>query len=151
MPLTGMRGIACLCIMAFHYFCLYFDNLGLGTDALPFAPNSEVFFVYCRNAAELFFMLSGFMIAHQYRDKIASLSIGEYLKKRYIKLLIPSVIVTLWALVNALIILRTIPGSSSFIDPITPLRIVLSVLMMNTAGCTLIRIPSCPSTQPCGL
>ena len=88
MPLTGMRGIACLCIMAFHYFCLYFDNLGLGTDALPFAPNSEVFFVYCRNAAELFFMLSGFMIAHQYRDKIASLSIGEYLKKRYIKLLI---------------------------------------------------------------
>ena len=41
-------------------------------------------------------------------------------------------IVTLWALVNALIILRAIPGSSSFIDPITPLRIVLSVLMMNT-------------------
>ncbi|MBQ3372671.1 MAG: hypothetical protein IJG40_05980 [Oscillospiraceae bacterium] len=27
-------------------FCLYMDNQGLGTKALPFYPHSEFFFVY---------------------------------------------------------------------------------------------------------
>ena len=130
--LTGMRGIACLFIVCFHYFCLYIDNLGFGTEALPFSPYSEFFFVYSKNAVELFFMLSGFLTAYHSREKNASISLWEYLKKCYGKLIIPSVIVNLWALVNALIILRIIPGSDAFISPITPIRIVLSVLMLNT-------------------
>ena len=57
-------------------------------------------------------------------------------KKSYGKLIIPSVIVNLWALINAWIMLRAVPGSDAYISPITPLRIVLSVLMVNTGWIT---------------
>ena len=134
--LTGMRGIACICIMCYHYFCLYMDNLGLGVKALPFYPHSEFFFAYSKNAVELFFMLSGFLIAFHYHGKIAYGSPWEYLKKRYTKLIIPSAIVNLWALINAWIMLRAVPGSNVYISSITPLRIVLSVLMVNTGWIT---------------
>ncbi len=134
--LTGMRGIACLFIVCYHYFCLYMDDPGLGIQALPFYPHSEFFFAYSKNAVELFFMLSGFLTAFHYREKIASLSPGEYLKKHYGKLFIPSVIVNLWALLNARLILRTVPGSNAWIPPVTPLRTVLSVLMVNTGWVT---------------
>ena len=130
--ISGMRGIASLCIVCYHYFCLFIDNPGLGMEALPFYPHSEFFFEYSKNAVELFFMLSGFLIAFHYREKIASVSLGEYMKKRYGKLIGPSVIVNLWALINAWIMLRTVPGSDAWIPTITPLRTVLSFLMVNT-------------------
>ena len=142
--LTGLRGIACLCIVCYHYFCLYMDNPGLGTKALPFYPHSEFFFVYSKNAVELFFMLSGFLTAFHHRESIASPSPGEYLKRRYGKLIIPSVIVNFWALINAWITLRTVPGSDAWISPITPLRIVLSVLMVNTGWVTSYRQTALP-------
>ncbi len=134
--LTGMRGIACIFIVCYHYFCLYVDDPGKGLDALPFAPHSEFFFLYSKNAVELFFMLSGFLTAWHYRERIASVSLWKYLKKHYMKLLIPSVIVNLWALVNAVLILKAVPGSDAFISPITPLRVVLSILMLNTGWFT---------------
>lgn len=131
-PLTGMRGIACLSIVCFHYFCLYFGNLDLEASAAPFAPASELFFTYSKNAVELFFMISGFLTAHHYRDRIASMSPLAYVRKRYAKLIVPSVIVTLWALANAQAFLQSVPGSDAFVEPITPLRVILSMLMLNT-------------------
>ena len=134
--LTGIRGIACLFIVCYHYFCLYIDDPGLGLDMLPFFPHSKFFFLYSKNAVELFFLLSGFLTAYHYRESIASLSLWKYLKIHYRKLIIPSVIVNLWALVNALITLKTVPGSDAYITQVTPLRIVLSILMMNTGWFT---------------
>ncbi len=139
-----MRGIACLFIVCYHYFCLYIDDPGLGRTALPFYPHSEFFFEYSKNAVELFFMLSGFLTAFHYREKIASLSPWAYLKKHYGKLFIPSVIVNLWALLNAWLMLRTVPGSDAWISPITPLRTILSVLMVNTGWVTSYRQTALP-------
>ena len=42
--ITGLRGIACLFIVCYHYFCLYADDRGLGLSAMPFAPHSAFFF-----------------------------------------------------------------------------------------------------------
>ena len=134
--ITGMRGIACLFIMCFHYFCLYIDDPGLGTRALPLYPYSEFFFIYSKNAVELFFMLSGFLTAYHYRTKIASMKPFEYMKKHYGKLIIPSVIVTFWALANAFLTLKYVPGSEEFVSQVTPLRVVLSALMVNTGWVT---------------
>ena len=136
LSLSGMRGIACLFIVCFHYYCLFIDDLGWGAEAMPFAPYSEFFFTYSKNAVELFFMLSGFLTAYHYREKIAEMSFWSYLKKHYKKLIIPSIIVNLWALINAWIALRAVSGSEAYIPAITPLRVVLSVLMLNTGWVT---------------
>jgi len=127
--ITGMRGIACLFIVCYHYFCLNIDDPGLGMEALPFGSGAEFFFVYSKNAVELFFMLAGFLIAYQYRERISGMSFPEFFKRHYGKLLIPSLFVNLWALVNELFLPS--PGSA-----ITPLRVLLSVLMANTGWFT---------------
>lgn len=127
--ITGMRGIACLFIVCYHYFCLSIDDPGLGMEALPFGPRAEFFFVYAKNAVELFFMLAGFLTAYHYRERITDLSFGAYFKKHYGKLLIPSLLVNAWALLNEL----ALPSSDI---AITPLRCILSVLMINTGWFT---------------
>ena len=134
--ITGMRGIACLFIMCFHYYCLYIDDPSLGNQAMPLYPYSEFFFLYSKNAVELFFMLSGFLTAYHYRKKIASMNPWEYMKKHYGKLIIPSVIVTIWALANAFLTLQYVPGSEEYVSQVTPLRVILSALMINTGWFT---------------
>ena len=134
--ITGMRGIACLFIMCFHYYCLYIDDPGLGNQAMPLYPYSEFFFLYSKNAVELFFMLSGFLTAYHYRKKIASMNPWEYMKKHYGKLIIPSVIVTIWALANAFLMLQYVPGSEEYVSQVTSLRVILSALMINTGWFT---------------
>ena len=134
--ITGIRGLACLFIVSFHYFCLYIDNRKLGMEALPFWPHSEFFFTYSKNAVELFFLLAGFLTAWHYRNKIAKMSPGDYFKRHYLKLLGPSIIVNLWAFANAVIQLGTVPGSDSYIPAVNPLRFLLSVLMINTGWFT---------------
>ncbi|MBQ8081833.1 MAG: acyltransferase family protein, partial [Clostridia bacterium] len=127
--ITGLRGIACLFIVCYHYFCLFIDDPGLGMEALPFGAHAEFFFVYAKNAVELFFMLAGFLTAYHYRGRIADLSFGAYFKKHYGKLLIPSLIVNAWAVFNEL----ALPSSDI---AVTPIRFVLSVLMINTGWFT---------------
>ena len=134
--LTGMRGIACIFIVFYLYYCVYFGNLGIGPQALPFFPQSHIIFEYSKNAVELCFMISGFLTAYHYRDKIATLAPLDYVKKRYGKLISPSIIVNLWALINVLLILGNVPGSAEWVSPVTPLRTVLSILMINTGWFT---------------
>lgn len=130
--ITGLRGLACIFILCFHYYCIFIDDPGLGPAALPLYPFSEFFFIYSKNAVEFFFMISGFLIAFHYRTRIATMSPWTYMKKHYLKLLIPSVIVTTWSLVNVYLTLANVPGSEEYIPKITPLRVILSYLMVNT-------------------
>ena len=51
--ITGLRALACLCIVCYHYFCLYVDDPGLGRDLLPWYPHSAFFFEYSKNAVEM--------------------------------------------------------------------------------------------------
>ena len=128
--LEGMRGIACLCIVCYHYFCLFADDQGLGFDAVPWMGAARVFFAYSKNAVELFFMLSGFLTAWHYRDRLRGMSFSAFFRRRYGKLLGASVAVTAWALANAL--LRERLALTGGLSATTPLRVVLSCLMVNT-------------------
>lgn len=96
--------------------------------------STKYFFEYSKNAVELFFMLSGFLTAWHYRERIREMSFGSYFKKHYGRLLGASLAVNLWALVNIIIRLKT--GLTDGVWVPTPLRFVLSVLMINTGWFT---------------
>lgn len=69
--LDGMRGIAAICVMIFHY---------VKDGKHPFLNNSSL-------AVDLFFMLSGFVIAHSYGKRLVSgMTASAYLAKRFIRL-----------------------------------------------------------------
>lgn len=132
--ITGMRGAACLCIVCFHFFCLFVDDYGLSYDAVLWMLHTKYFFEYSKNAVELFFMLSGFLTAWHYRGRIREMSFISYFKKHYGKLIGASLAVNLWALANSIIRLKI--GLADGVCTPTPLRFVLSVLMINTGWFT---------------
>ena len=132
--ITGLRGIACLCIVCYHFFCLYIDDPGLGRELAPWYPWSKYFFEYSKNAAEMFFLLSGFLIAWHYRDQIGKISFAAFFRQRYGKLIVASVFVNLWALVNVWLMTETGMGAET--APIILPRFLLSVLMINTGWFT---------------
>ena len=132
--ITGLRAVACLCIVCYHYFCLYVDDPGLGREMLPWYPQSVYFFEYAKNATEMFFLLSGFLTAWHTRNRMEDLSFGAYAKQKFLKLIGASVAVNLWALLNLFLLGRA--GLAAGGSPVTPLRFLLSVLMINTGWFT---------------
>ena len=94
-------------------------RLLMGAEALPFGAGAEFFFTYSKNAVELFFMLSGFLTAYHYRNRIATMAPLTYAQKHYFRLLIPSVLVNAWALINTVVALHRIPGSEAYISVVT--------------------------------
>ena len=132
--ITGLRGIACLCIVCYHFYCLYIDDPGLSRELAPWYPGSKYFFEYSKNAAEMFFLISGFLIAWHYRNQIGKLSFGTFFRQRYGKLIGASVFVNLWALVN--VWLMTGAGMGAETAPVTVPRFLLSLLMFNTGWFT---------------
>lgn len=78
--LTGLKGLAILVIFLFH--TLNIDHFGL-PEAFSFLKAYGGYF-----GNYIFFMLSGFLISHTYRDRIRSgeSSLGFFLGKRLIKL-----------------------------------------------------------------
>jgi peptidoglycan/LPS O-acetylase OafA/YrhL len=68
--LDGFRGLAAICVVLYHS--------ANGASAL--ASNGEL-------APDLFFVLSGFVIAHAYKDRLLSgMSVGTFMKARFIRL-----------------------------------------------------------------
>ena len=132
--ITGLRGIACLCIVCYHFYCLHIDDPGLGRELEPWYPWSKYFFEYSKNASEMFFLISGFLIAWHYRNQIGKLSFGTFFRQRYGKLIGASVFVNLWALVN--VWLMTGVGMGAETVPVTVPRFLLSLLMINTGWFT---------------
>ena len=132
--ITGMRALACLCIVCYHFFCLYVDDPGLGREMLPWYPRFRYFFEYAKNASEMFFLLSGFLTAWHTRGRMENLTFGAYAKRRIGKLIGASVAVNLWALLNLFLLRRA--GLTAGLAPVTPLRLLLSVLMINTGWFT---------------
>ena len=132
--ITGLRGIACLFIVCYHYSCLFVGDWGLSYDAAAWMPPLKYLFEYSKNAVELFFMAAGFLTAWNYRQSIAGMSFASYFRKHYGKLIGASAAVNLWALLNALI--RSRIGLTEGLNQPTLLRTVLSVLMVNTGWFT---------------
>ena len=122
--INGLKGIACIFIVIYHYHCLFILDAGLIREFAPFYPYSQYIFEYSKNAVELFFMLSGFLTALHYHD--ATISFHEYFRRHYGKLIFSSLIVNLWAFVNSLLMAKNV----------SLVRLVLSILMINTGWLT---------------
>lgn len=71
--LDGLRGIAALCVVIFHFaeMVLPYDKLWIGHGFL---------------AVDFFFCLSGFVLGYAYDDRIADMGLGRFLKARLIRL-----------------------------------------------------------------
>lgn len=89
--LDGIRGLAC-CVIAFLW---HYTNMQQRENGLPFERIFIYFYSYGQYAVELFFMLSGFVMAYAYKSRIENgLSFKEYMIKRY-KHIYPLMILTL--------------------------------------------------------
>ena len=82
--LDGMRGIAALAVFIRHFF-MYID-LKIGNT--PVLGNATA-------TVDIFFMLSGFVIAHNYQERLKNgMAFGDYIYKRVVRLC-PLVLVSL--------------------------------------------------------
>lgn len=86
--LDGLRGIAALTVVCFHIFEAF------ATSHLDQKINHGYL------AVDFFFILSGFVVGYAYDDRWATLSTGDFLKRRFIRL---HPMVVMGALIGALL------------------------------------------------
>lgn len=72
--LDGLRGVAALAIVVFHFMEVVYTD-----------PNQN-FIAHGFLAVDFFFCLSGFVIAFSYDDRIVKMGLGEFFKRRLIRL-----------------------------------------------------------------
>ncbi|MBE7177130.1 MAG: acyltransferase [Mucilaginibacter polytrichastri] len=72
--LDGLRGVAALCIVVFHFMEMIFTDYSLNFIGHGFL------------AVDFFFCLSGFVIGYAYDDRIGRIGLGEFFKSRLIRL-----------------------------------------------------------------
>ena len=72
--LDGLRGVAALTVVCFHLFEAY------ATSHLDQRINHGYL------AVDFFFILSGFVIGYAYDDRWTKMTVGEFLKRRFIRL-----------------------------------------------------------------
>ena len=72
--LDGLRGVAALAIVAFHFMEWVFPDF------------SKNFIAHGFLAVDFFFCLSGFVIGYAYDDRIRKMGVGEFFKSRLIRL-----------------------------------------------------------------
>ncbi|NCD69670.1 acyltransferase family protein [Mucilaginibacter agri] len=72
--LDGLRGIAALSVVAFHFM------------EMAIADYKDNFMAHGFLAVDFFFCLSGFVIAYAYDDRIGKMGVGEFFKSRIIRL-----------------------------------------------------------------
>lgn len=136
--LDGLRGIAALCVMLYH-----------------FTHNSDlVVFENAQLAVDLFFILSGFVIAYTYGGRLGTdLSYMDYIRKRIIRLY-PLFLLGIAAGLAILFVLY-ITGSTSFTPAGFALSTVLNALFLPylsdltiSYGTTSYTDPIFPSNNP---
>lgn len=71
--LDGLRGIAALVVVLFHFMEMVY-------------PPKENFFAHGFLAVDFFFCLSGFVIAYAYNDRVEKMGVLEFFKSRLIRL-----------------------------------------------------------------
>lgn len=74
--IDGLRGVAAVIVMLFHYLFMFHDQFGYNIDPI-------IQFRYGFYGVQLFFMISGFVV---YFSIINSRSIGDFILKRFIRL-----------------------------------------------------------------
>ncbi|HUP11208.1 MAG TPA: acyltransferase [Niastella sp.] len=117
--LDGLRGIAAIAVVIFHFMEI----------AVP-TPNNN-FIAHAYLAVDFFFCLSGFVIAYAYDDKMKSIGIATFLKRRLIRL-------------HPLVIVGSVLGLLTFLfDPFSDLHLnyAKKIGLMFICSCLMIPLP----------
>jgi peptidoglycan/LPS O-acetylase OafA/YrhL len=117
--LDGLRGVAAIAVVIFHFMEI----------AIPDYKNNFIAHAYL--AVDFFFCLSGFVIAYAYDDKMATIGIREFLKRRLIRL-------------HPLVIIGSVIGLLVFIfDPFTNLyhKYADKTWLLFICSCLMIPFP----------
>jgi peptidoglycan/LPS O-acetylase OafA/YrhL len=122
MILDGLRGVAALTVVIFHLFEAH------ATSHLNQVINHGYL------AVDFFFMLSGFVISYAYDDRWYKLSLGEFFKRRLLRLQ-PMVVIGM--IIGAI---AFYPSASVLWPGIVDVP-VWKMLLVTLIGCTLIPVP----------
>jgi peptidoglycan/LPS O-acetylase OafA/YrhL len=122
MILDGLRGVAALTVVMFHLFEAH------ATSHLNQIINHGYL------AVDFFFMLSGFVISYAYDDRWYKLSLGEFFKRRLLRLQ-PMVVIGM--IIGAI---AFYPSASVLWPGIVDVP-VWKMLLVMLIGCTLIPVP----------
>ncbi len=121
--LDGLRGVAALMVVAFHIF-----ETHSGGDHLKQIINHGYL------AVDFFFLLSGYVMGYAYDDRWGSMTIGNFFKRRLIRL---QPMVVMGALIGALFFYTQDCAWMPLVGQ-TPLW---KLLLITLIGCTLIPVP----------
>lgn len=115
--LDGLRGVAALAIVIFHFMEWVFTDF------------SKNFIGHGFLAVDFFFCLSGFVIGYAYDDRIRKMGVGEFFKSRLIRL-------------HPLVILGTVLGLLGFfLDPFAAASVFDKGKLFLLSLCSLFLIP----------
>lgn len=121
--LDGMRGIAAIAVVIFHFMEIATPNY------------NDSFIAHSYLAVDFFFCLSGFVIAYAYDKKMKDMGLLQFLKRRLIRL-------------HPLVIICSLLGLLAFLyDPFSNLHEQFSswqVFLMFLSSCFLIPYPIVP-------
>ncbi|MBQ5876043.1 MAG: acyltransferase, partial [Alistipes sp.] len=122
--LDGLRGVAALLVVLYHIY-----------EGYAFAGGGTIKFVnHGLLAIDFFFILSGFVISYAYDDRWGKMTIGDFFKRRLIRL-------------HPMIIIGTIVGVAAFLiggrhqwsGAVTPYSWVMVAMLL-----TMFLIPAVP-------
>ena len=123
--LDGLRGVAALTVVCFHLFEAY------ATSHLDQRINHGYL------AVDFFFILSGFVIGYAYDDRWTKMTVGEFLKRRFIRL---HPMVVIGALIGA--VMFYFQGCSVWDVSTVSVGALLLATLMNA-----LLIPATPGTE----
>ncbi len=121
--LDGLRGVASVLVVFFHVF-------------EPFAGGNPFKQIISHGylAVDFFFLLSGFVVAYAYDDRWSKMTLGDFFKRRLIRL---QPLVVLGSLIGAA--LFYFQASAAF--PLIADTPVWKTLLLMIVGCTLLPVP----------
>ena len=78
--LDGLKVVMSIWIVLFHYSAMFTHQ----PNQLPYynRPHFAEILMYGSYCVEVFFVISGFLIAYSYKDRIKDMTLGQFLKKR---------------------------------------------------------------------
>lgn len=123
--LDGLRGVAAITVVLFHILEIFSGGL-----------HTEQIINHGYLAVDFFFVLSGFVVGHAYDDRWNKMTVGEFLKRRLIRL-------------HPMIIAGMIIGAACFYFSASPILFpgisqipVWKLLLVMVIGFTLIPVPT---------
>ena len=128
--LDGLRGVAALLVVFYHIFEGFsFAELtnAAGDGVIPTLNHGHI-------AVDFFFMLSGFVISYAYDDRWGKMSIGDFFKRRLVRL---HPMVVMGALVGVATFVAA--GCRQWDGTLTPVSYVLMALVF-----TMFMVPALP-------